>query len=163
MNIYQKKSSKNHKWIYQIISELHAFKTGSNMLCLPILRFKIELGFLNTPYIYNFRLLPNNFIEKRLINKNTMFYNISPEPTEVDQIYQVLKQATEISNSKPRVNVEIITPVDKSAPGSGSNPGSSGSSGQSLNRRAPPLQPSRAIGSTLNVVNPAPCSTSSGL
>lgn len=77
---------------------------------------------------------------------------------EVDQIYQVLKQATEISNSKPRVNVEIITPVDKSA--AGSNPGSSGSSGQSLNRRGPPPQP-RVTGSMLAVINPAPCSTSS--
>ncbi|XP_072381378.1 uncharacterized protein Stacl isoform X6 [Diabrotica undecimpunctata] len=81
------------------------------------------------------------------------------KPTEVDQIYQVLKQATEISNSKPRVSVEIIAPIDKTA--SSSNAGSSGSSGQSLNRRAPPLQPSRASGSTLAVVNPAPCSTSS--
>ncbi|XP_057670489.1 uncharacterized protein LOC130902399 isoform X2 [Diorhabda carinulata] len=79
--------------------------------------------------------------------------------TEVDQIYQVLKQATEISNSKPRVNVEIIAPVEKSA--SGSNPGSSGSSGQSLNRRGTPLQPTRIPGSTLAVINPAPCSTSS--
>ena len=82
----------------------------------------------------------------------------------MDQIYQVLKQATEISNSKPRVNVEPAPPgitVDRSA---SSNPGSSGSSGQSLNRRpGPPTQPSRAIGSSLAVINPAPCSTSSGL
>ncbi|XP_068897062.1 uncharacterized protein Stacl isoform X3 [Tenebrio molitor] len=81
---------------------------------------------------------------------------------EVDQIYQVLKQATEISNSKPRVNVEPATPgitVDRSA---NSNPGSSGSSGQSLNRRpGPPIQPSRAAGPNLAVINPAPCSTSS--
>ncbi|KAJ8976791.1 hypothetical protein NQ317_014134 [Molorchus minor] len=77
------------------------------------------------------------------------------EAPEVDQIYQVLKQATEISNSKPRVNVEIIPPVaDKIA--SSSNPGSSGSSGHSLNRRGIPPQPSRAAGSTLAVVNPAP-------
>ncbi|XP_018568029.1 uncharacterized protein LOC108908470 [Anoplophora glabripennis] len=86
--------------------------------------------------------------------------NIEDEKSpEVDQIYQVLKQATEISNSKPRVNVEIIPPSDKSA--TGSNPGSSGSSGQSLNRRGVPPQPSRATGSMLAVVNPAPCSTSS--
>ncbi|XP_074036554.1 SH3 and cysteine-rich domain-containing protein isoform X3 [Leptinotarsa decemlineata] len=84
--------------------------------------------------------------------------NIDLESPEVDQIYQVLKQATEISNSKLRVNVEIVTPVDKSAPGS--NAGSSGSSGQSLNRRGPPPQP-RAAGSMLAVINPAPCSTSS--
>ncbi|KYB25460.1 hypothetical protein TcasGA2_TC034277 [Tribolium castaneum] len=83
---------------------------------------------------------------------------------EVDQIYQVLKQATEISNSKPRVNVEPAPPgitVDRTVT---SNPGSSGSSGQSLNRRpGPPIQPPRAAGSNLAVVNPAPCSTSSGL
>ncbi|XP_015838821.2 uncharacterized protein Stacl isoform X6 [Tribolium castaneum] len=82
---------------------------------------------------------------------------------EVDQIYQVLKQATEISNSKPRVNVEPAPPgitVDRTVT---SNPGSSGSSGQSLNRRpGPPIQPPRAAGSNLAVVNPAPCSTSSG-
>nr|XP_015838823.1 PREDICTED: uncharacterized protein LOC657682 isoform X7 [Tribolium castaneum] len=81
---------------------------------------------------------------------------------EVDQIYQVLKQATEISNSKPRVNVEPAPPgitVDRTVT---SNPGSSGSSGQSLNRRpGPPIQPPRAAGSNLAVVNPAPCSTSS--
>ncbi|XP_049823029.1 uncharacterized protein LOC109597113 isoform X3 [Aethina tumida] len=70
----------------------------------------------------------------------------------VDQIYQVLKQATEISNSRPRVNVETVA---------ASSGGSSGSSGQSLNRKAV-AAPCRATGSTLAVVNPAPCSTSSG-
>lgn len=82
------------------------------------------------------------------------------ECPEVDQIYQVLKQATEISNSKLRVNIEPAPPgitVDKST---NSNPGSSGSSGQSLNRKG---QPSRAAASNLAVINPAPCSTSSGL
>ncbi|GJQ87483.1 hypothetical protein Trydic_g19242 [Trypoxylus dichotomus] len=85
------------------------------------------------------------------------------ESTEVDLIYQVLKQAGEISNSKSRTNLDIAPPgitVDRSA--SGSVAGSSGSSGQSLNRRGPPpVQPSRAQGSSLCVVNPAPCSTSS--
>lgn len=89
----------------------------------------------------------------------------SIESTEVDLIYQVLKQAGEISNSKSRTNLDGGPPgitVDRSA--SGSVPGSSGSSGQSLNRRGPPpVQPSRAQGSSLCVVNPAPCSTSSGL
>jgi hypothetical protein len=93
-----------------------------------------------------------------------LYLKTFPESPEVDQIYQVLKQATEISNSKPRVNVEPATPgitVDRSA---NSNPGSSGSSGQSLNRRpGPPIQPSRAAGPNLAVINPAPCSTSSGL
>lgn len=83
----------------------------------------------------------------------------------MDQIYQVLKQATEISNSKLRVNIDSgPTPgitVDRGALAGGSNPGSSGSSGQSLNRRGPPPQP--IPGSTLAVINPAPCSTSSGL
>lgn len=45
-----------------------------------------------------------------------------------------------------------------------SAPGSSGSSGQSLNRRSgAPTQPTRPQGSNLAVINPAPCSTSSGL
>lgn len=84
----------------------------------------------------------------------------------MDQIYQVLKQAGEISNNKPRVNLEPIPPigitVDRGAPGSA--PGSSGSSGQSLNRKGGvPPQPQRAQGSSLTVNNPAPCSTSSGL
>ncbi|XP_066244797.1 guanine nucleotide exchange factor VAV2 isoform X9 [Euwallacea similis] len=81
-----------------------------------------------------------------------------PRAVEVDQIYQVLKQATEISNSKPRVNVTEIS-VDRS------NPGSSSGSGQSLNKGSRPAltpQLSRAVvGSNLAVVNPAPCSTSS--
>lgn len=81
-----------------------------------------------------------------------------PQSTEVDQIYQVLKQATEISNSKPRVNVDIS--IERS------NPGSASGSGQSLNkgpRAGLTPQPARAIGSNLAVVNPVPCSTSSGL
>ncbi|XP_030766908.1 uncharacterized protein LOC115890735 isoform X2 [Sitophilus oryzae] len=80
-----------------------------------------------------------------------------PPTTEVDQIYQVLKQATEIS--KPRLNIEApgIT-VDRSG---SSNPGSSNGSGQSINKRLTP-QPTRANpGPNLAVVNPAPCSTSS--
>ncbi|XP_066145716.1 guanine nucleotide exchange factor VAV2 isoform X9 [Euwallacea fornicatus] len=81
-----------------------------------------------------------------------------PRAVEVDQIYQVLKQATEISNSKPRVNVTEIS-------GDRSNPGSSSGSGQSLNKGSRPAltpQLSRAVvGSNLAVVNPAPCSTSS--
>ncbi|XP_031355889.1 uncharacterized protein LOC116180168 isoform X4 [Photinus pyralis] len=85
--------------------------------------------------------------------------------SEVDQIYQVLKQAGEISNNKPRVNLEPVPPigitVDRGLPGSA--PGSSGSSGQSLNRKGcPPPQSQRAQGSSLTVNNPAPCSTSSG-
>ncbi|XP_066244789.1 uncharacterized protein Stacl isoform X2 [Euwallacea similis] len=83
---------------------------------------------------------------------------LEPRAVEVDQIYQVLKQATEISNSKPRVNVTEIS-VDRS------NPGSSSGSGQSLNKGSRPAltpQLSRAVvGSNLAVVNPAPCSTSS--
>ncbi|XP_031355891.1 uncharacterized protein LOC116180168 isoform X6 [Photinus pyralis] len=87
------------------------------------------------------------------------------EGSEVDQIYQVLKQAGEISNNKPRVNLEPVPPigitVDRGLPGSA--PGSSGSSGQSLNRKGcPPPQSQRAQGSSLTVNNPAPCSTSSG-
>ncbi|CAH1154321.1 unnamed protein product [Phaedon cochleariae] len=82
------------------------------------------------------------------------------ELPEVDQIYQVLKQATEISN-KPRVSVEIITSSDAA----GSNPGSSGSSGHSLNRPRPPpahaQPPIRVGGPTLAVVDSAPCATSS--
>ncbi|XP_066145711.1 uncharacterized protein Stacl isoform X4 [Euwallacea fornicatus] len=84
---------------------------------------------------------------------------LEPRAVEVDQIYQVLKQATEISNSKPRVNVTEIS-------GDRSNPGSSSGSGQSLNKGSRPAltpQLSRAVvGSNLAVVNPAPCSTSSG-
>lgn len=95
----------------------------------------------------------------------TYDWNILIESTEVDLIYQVLKQAGEISNNKSRTNLDAAPPgitVDRSL--SGSVPGSSGSSGQSLNRRGPPpVQPSRAQGSSLCVVNPAPCSTSSGL
>ncbi|XP_066145718.1 uncharacterized protein Stacl isoform X11 [Euwallacea fornicatus] len=83
---------------------------------------------------------------------------LEPRAVEVDQIYQVLKQATEISNSKPRVNVTEIS-------GDRSNPGSSSGSGQSLNKGSRPAltpQLSRAVvGSNLAVVNPAPCSTSS--
>lgn len=37
------------------------------------------------------------------------------EPVEVDKIYQVLKQATEISNNKPRI--EIVEPSTSSVPG----------------------------------------------
>lgn len=91
----------------------------------------------------------------------------------MDLIYQVLKQAGEISNSKSRVNLEQPTPpvgitVDRgaaaAAAGASSAPGSSSSSGQSLNRRTcpPPTQTARAQSSNLAVVNPAPCSTSSG-
>ncbi|ENN73283.1 hypothetical protein YQE_10047, partial [Dendroctonus ponderosae] len=86
--------------------------------------------------------------------------NPDDEITEVDQIYQVLKQATEISNSRPRVNLE--TPgisVER-----GSNPGSSSGSGQSLNkavRTGLTPQPARAGASNLAVLNPVPCSTSS--
>lgn len=94
------------------------------------------------------------------INRDWTF----PESPEVDLIYQVLKQAGEISNSKTRVNLEppVGITVDRGA--TSSAPGSSGSSGQSLNRRSgAPAQPSRAQGSNLAVINPAPCSTSSGL
>lgn len=84
-------------------------------------------------------------------------------------IYQVLKQAGEISNSKSRVNMDVMPTIgvnlDKGH--STSNPGSSSgsSSGQSLNRRTGPQQnqPTRGQGSNLTVINPAPCSTSSGL
>ncbi|XP_044755270.1 uncharacterized protein LOC123314203 [Coccinella septempunctata] len=84
------------------------------------------------------------------------------EPNEVDRIYQVLKQATEISNSKPRVNIEApgIT-VDR---GQGvATPVSAGSSGQSLNRRVgpPPTQSPQSGGANLSVINPTPSSTSS--
>lgn len=109
---------------------------------------------------------------KRLFEKTSKtvtnwkyIYNF-PEGSEVDQIYQVLKQAGEISNNKPRVNLEPVPPVgitvDRGAPPS--VPGSSGSSGQTLNRKGGiPPQPQRAQGSSLTVNNPAPCSTSSGL
>ncbi|RZB39395.1 uncharacterized protein BDFB_003178 [Asbolus verrucosus] len=101
------------------------------------------------------------------IRDNNRLYpppNAVIESPEVDQIYQVLKQATEISNSKPRVNVEPAPPGITVERSTSSNPGSSGSSGQSLNRRpGPPTQPSRVVGSSLAVINPAPCSTSSGL
>lgn len=104
----------------------------------------------------------------------------------MDLIYQVLKQAGEISNSKPRsaelnsgrpmviavenatttataTRIEDRPPVgilvnDRS--GTSSAPGSSGSSGQSLNRRG---QPNRPPGSSLTVSNPVPHSTSSGV
>ncbi|XP_071050327.1 guanine nucleotide exchange factor VAV2 isoform X9 [Onthophagus taurus] len=86
--------------------------------------------------------------------------------TEVDLIYQVLKQAGEISSSRSRTNLDATGPPGITVDGrsaSGSGPGSSGSSGQSLNRRAPPpAQPPRNHGSSLCVINPAPCSTSSG-
>lgn len=110
---------------------------------------------------------------------------VSLESPEVDLIYQVLKQAGEISNTKPRsstdtansndrtgrvnIGVEQGTRVEERPPvgilvndrsGSGSAPGSSGSSGQSLNRRG---QPSRPPGSSLTVSNPVPHSTSSGV
>ncbi|KAF5281601.1 hypothetical protein FQR65_LT02921 [Abscondita terminalis] len=84
--------------------------------------------------------------------------------SEVDQIYQVLKQAGEISNNKPRVNLEPVPPIGITVDrgNAGSAPGSSGSSGQSLNRKGcPPTQSQRAQGSSLTVNNPAPCSTSS--
>lgn len=108
-----------------------------------------------------------------------MFLCVPSESPEVDLIYQVLKQAGEISNTKSRSTpdtmandrgraiveqrVEDRPPVgilvnDRS--GSGSAPGSSGSSGQSLNRRG---QPSRPPGSSLTVSNPVPHSTSSGV
>ncbi|XP_071050321.1 uncharacterized protein [Onthophagus taurus] len=87
------------------------------------------------------------------------------ETTEVDLIYQVLKQAGEISSSRSRTNLDATGPPGITVDGrsaSGSGPGSSGSSGQSLNRRAPPpAQPPRNHGSSLCVINPAPCSTSS--
>ncbi|XP_017768866.1 PREDICTED: uncharacterized protein LOC108557011 isoform X2 [Nicrophorus vespilloides] len=79
------------------------------------------------------------------------------ESPEVDLIYQVLKQAGEISNSKGRIETPTVgITLDRGATPSGS--------GQSLNRRplAGPAQPPRPQGSNLCVVNPAPCSTSSG-
>lgn len=98
------------------------------------------------------------------------------ESPEVDLIYQVLKQAGEISNSKARpdncrtdVKTEDRTPVGilvndrNSSAGTvaaSSAPGSSGSSGQSLNRR---VQPQRPASSSLTVNNPLPNSTVSGL
>ncbi|XP_045474665.1 uncharacterized protein LOC123680682 isoform X2 [Harmonia axyridis] len=99
-----------------------------------------------------------NKVQIPLRSKNSTHSLI--EPNEVDRIYQVLKQATEIS--KPRVNIEApgIT-VDRGA--GGSAPGSSGSSGQSLNRRGgvPPPQSPQSTGANLSVINPAPCSISS--
>ncbi|XP_048522314.1 uncharacterized protein LOC109542090 isoform X2 [Dendroctonus ponderosae] len=94
------------------------------------------------------------------LSPSTEAVRLEPPVTEVDQIYQVLKQATEISNSRPRVNLE--TPgisVER-----GSNPGSSSGSGQSLNkavRTGLTPQPARAGASNLAVLNPVPCSTSS--
>nr|CAI5859778.1 unnamed protein product [Callosobruchus analis] len=70
----------------------------------------------------------------------------SSEPTEVDQIYQVLKQATEISNSRPRVNVELV-PGDRTIGGSPQG--------------APATQARKPGAANLAVINPAPCSTTS--
>lgn len=103
----------------------------------------------------------------------------------MDLIYQVLKQAGEISNSKSRGEItreiprndigrpdigriEDRTPVgilvnDRNSGtivNQGSNPGSSGSSGQSLNR---PRGPSQRNSSTNLTVNPVPNSTVSGV
>ncbi|XP_050305284.1 uncharacterized protein LOC126742589 isoform X2 [Anthonomus grandis grandis] len=110
----------------------------------------------------------NRRISVKSIDRNRVFpYNdndvdLENQTTEVDQIYQVLKQATEISNAKPRVNVE--GPSERSNPGS--NSGSGGGSGQSLNAKTVTRltpQPARAsAGSNLTVINPAPCATSSG-
>ncbi|XP_050305292.1 uncharacterized protein LOC126742589 isoform X8 [Anthonomus grandis grandis] len=109
----------------------------------------------------------NRRISVKSIDRNRVFpYNdndvdLENQTTEVDQIYQVLKQATEISNAKPRVNVE--GPSERSNPGS--NSGSGGGSGQSLNAKTVTRltpQPARAsAGSNLTVINPAPCATSS--
>nr|CAH7722056.1 unnamed protein product [Callosobruchus chinensis] len=73
--------------------------------------------------------------------------NVDDEkPTEVDQIYQVLKQATEISNSRPRVNVELV-PGDRTIGGPPQG--------------APITQARKPGAANLAVVNPAPCSTTS--
>nr|CAH7722054.1 unnamed protein product [Callosobruchus chinensis] len=75
--------------------------------------------------------------------------NVDDEkPTEVDQIYQVLKQATEISNSRPRVNVELV-PGDRTIGGPPQG--------------APITQARKPGAANLAVVNPAPCSTTSAL
>lgn len=105
---------------------------------------------------------------------------VSTESPEVDLIYQVLKQAGEISNTKVRTSSDasggstsgrsVVLGMDDRPPvgilvndrsGSGSAPGSSGSSGQSLNRRGQPSRPPG--GSSLTVSNPVPHSTSSGV
>lgn len=126
-----------------------------------------------------FLLFMTNMHQIKKNQLNALFYSILSlsfsvyetfsENTEVDLIYQVLKQAGEISSSKSRVNMDVTPPtiaVNLDRGHSASNPSSSGSSsGQSLNRRTGPQQnqPSRAQGSNLTVINPAPCSTSSGL
>lgn len=119
------------------------------------------------------------------MSNKKIFRICSSESPEVDLIYQVLKQAGEISNTKPRaadtsitersartiIGMENIptTRVEERPPvgilvndrsGTNSAPGSSGSSGQSLNRRG---QPNRPPGSSLTVSNPVPHSTSSGV
>lgn len=43
-----------------------------------------------------------------------MYKNLT-EPQEIDKTYQVLKQATEISNNKPRI--EIVEPSSSLTPG----------------------------------------------
>ncbi|XP_060529108.1 guanine nucleotide exchange factor VAV3 isoform X3 [Cylas formicarius] len=102
-------------------------------------------------------------IETRIPDANVDDEKI--QSAEVDQIYQVLKQATEISNSKPRVNIDNAPPGITVERSFGSNPGSSGGSGQSISssrgRTGPGPQPIKPTGANLAVVNPAPCSTSS--
>lgn len=136
---------------------------GSKFLC----RFCILTNLTGLHYCWDHTRVPHPQSFYPLSSAQHLIVNwtkISPESPEVDLIYQVLKQAGEISNSKSRVNLEPTPPVGITVDrgGTASAPGSSGSSGQSLNRRAPP-QPARVQGSNLAVINPAPCSTSSGL
>lgn len=98
------------------------------------------------------------------------------EASEVDLIYQVLKQAGEISSNKtpPQSQQGHPSMMQQVAASSGATPtvgiqlergATPSSSGQNLNRLGlrPPSAAPRQTGSSLCVVNPAPCSTSSGL
>ncbi|XP_065155668.1 uncharacterized protein Stacl isoform X2 [Atheta coriaria] len=96
--------------------------------------------------------------------------------SEVDLIYQVLKQAGEISSNKtpPQSQQGHPSMMQQVAASSGATPtvgiqlergATPSSSGQNLNRLGlrPPSAAPRQTGSSLCVVNPAPCSTSSGM